>query len=59
MKSSTGYNRRYTSSSREKRYQELGLEYLQQRQWYRELCYVLKPAKNQSPKYLFINISHL
>ena len=38
MKSSTGYNRRYTSSSREKRYQELGLEYLQQRQWYRELC---------------------
>ena len=26
---------------RKKPYQELGLEYLQQREWYRKLCYFL------------------
>ena len=28
-------------SSREKHYQELGLESLQQQRWYRKLCYFL------------------
>ena len=40
-------------SSREKLYQELGLESLQQRRWYRKLCYFFKLTKNKSPKYLF------
>ena len=39
-------------SSREKLYQELGLESLQQRRWYRKLCYFFKLTKNKSPKYL-------
>ena len=43
-------------SSREKIYQELGLESLQQRRWYRKLCYFLKLTKNKSPKYLFNDI---
>ena len=40
-------------SSREKLYQELGLESLQQRRWYRKLCYFFKLTKNKSLKYLF------
>ena len=40
-------------SSKEKLYQELGLESLQQRRWYRKLCYFFKLTKNKSPKYLF------
>ena len=40
-------------SSREKLYQELSLESLQQRRWYRKLCLFFKIIKNQSPKYLF------
>ena len=40
-------------SSREKLYQELGLESLQQRRWYRKLCYFFKLTKNKFPKYLF------
>ena len=40
-------------SSREKLYQELGLESLKQRRWFRKLCYFFKITKNQSPKYLF------
>ena len=39
-------------SSREKLYQELGLESLKQRRWFRKLCYFFKITKNQSPKYL-------
>ena len=39
-------------SSREKLYQELGLESLKQRQWFRKLCYFFKITKNPSPKYL-------
>ena len=39
------------SPSREKIYEELGLESLQQR-----LCYCFKISKKQSPKYLFNNI---
>ena len=40
-------------SSREKLYQELGLETLPQRRWYRELCCFYKILKSQSPKYLY------
>ena len=42
--------------SREKLYQELGLESLQQQRWYRKLCYLFKLAKSKSPKYLFNKI---
>ena len=38
---------------REKLYQELGLETLQQRRWYKKLCCFYKVLKSQSPKYLF------
>ena len=44
-------------SFREKLYQELGLESLQQQRWYRKLCYFFKLTKNKSSKYLFDNIS--
>ena len=44
-------------SSREKLYQELGLETLQQRRWYRKLCCFYKILKSQSPKYLYSIIS--
>ena len=40
-------------SSREKLYQELGLETLQQRRWYRKLCCFYKLLTSQSPKYLY------
>ena len=40
-------------SSKEKLYQELGLETLQQRRWYRKLCCFYKILKSQSPKYLY------
>ena len=40
-------------SSREKLYQELGLEALQQRRWYRKLCCFYKMLKSQSPKYFY------
>ena len=40
-------------SSREKLYQELGLETLQQRRWYRKLCCFYKILKSQSPKCLY------
>ena len=43
-------------SSREKLYQELGLESLKQRRWFRKLCYFFKITKNQSPNYLFDKI---
>ena len=43
-------------SSREKRYQELGLGSLKQQRWFWDLCYFFKIAKNQSPKYLFDKI---
>ena len=36
-----------------KLYQELGLESLQQRRWYRKLCTFLKIIKEKSPDYLF------
>ena len=40
-------------SSREKLYQELGLESLKSRRWYRKLCSFLKLKKNKHPSYLF------
>ena len=40
-------------TSREKIYQELGLESLQLRRWYRKLCLFYKVFKNENPKYLF------
>ena len=43
-------------SSREKLYHELCLESLQQRRWYRKLCYIFSLVQNKSSKYLFNNI---
>ena len=40
-------------TSKEKIYQELGFESLQQRRWYRKLCCLFKIIKNRSPSYLF------
>ena len=40
-------------TSKEKLYQELGLESLQLRSWYRKLCPFYKIFKNKSPAYLF------
>ena len=39
-------------SSREKLYQELGLELLQSRRWYRKLCLFFKLKKSKHPSYL-------
>ena len=39
-------------SSREKLYQELGLESLHNRRWYRKLCFYYKIRHNDSPQYL-------
>ena len=43
-------------SSREKLYQELGFESLQQCRWYRKLCSFYKVFKNESSLYLFNRI---
>ena len=40
-------------TSKEKLYQELGLESLQLRRWYRKLGMFCKIYKNKSPQYLF------
>ena len=40
-------------SSREKLYQELGLESLKSRRWYRKLCLFFKFKKNKHSSYLF------
>ena len=40
-------------SSAENLFEELGLESLQHRRWYRKLCCFYKILKDQSPKYLF------
>ena len=40
-------------SSREKLYQELGLESLKARRWYQKLCLFFKLKKNKHPYYLF------
>ena len=38
---------------RQKLYQELGLELLRKKRWYRKLCYFFKIFKDQSAEYLF------
>jgi len=40
-------------TSTEKLYQELGLETLQKRRWYRKLCVFFKIVKEKSPAYLY------
>ena len=40
-------------TSKEKLFEELGLESLQHRWWHRKLCYFYKILKDQSPKYVF------
>ena len=40
-------------TSKEKIYQELGLESLESRRWFRKLCFFFKILKNKSPDYLF------
>ena len=39
-------------TSKEKLYDELGLESLEKRRWYRKLCYFYKIFNKQSPTYL-------
>ena len=43
-------------SSTEKIYEELGLETLKPRHWYRKMSFLYKVLKNESPSYLFQNI---
>ena len=40
-------------TSRENLYQELGLESLRKRQWYRKLCNFFKIFQSHFPEYLF------
>ena len=42
-----------TGSSRDKIYQELGLEPLNHQRWYQKLCYFYKIFNEKSPDYLF------
>ena len=42
-------------SSTEKIYEELGLETLKSRRWYRKMSFLYKVLKNESPSYLFQN----
>ena len=44
-------------SPSEKLYQELGLESLKNRRWFRKLCQLYKILKSKSPRYLFDIIS--
>ena len=44
-------------TSRERLYQELGLESLRVRRWYRRLCFIYKILKNKSPSYLYNMLS--
>ena len=46
-------------TSKDKLFEELGLESLQHRWWYRKLCYFYKILKDQSPKHFFNIISKL
>ena len=43
-------------TSREKLYQELGLESLERRRWFRKLCSFYKIFRNENPRYLFKEI---
>ena len=44
---------RIRGTSKEKIYQELGLESLDSRLWFRKLCSFFKILMNKSPNYLF------
>ena len=44
-------------TSKEKLYDELGLESLQIRRWFRKLCYFYRSYKHESPQYLFKLVS--
>ena len=46
-------------SSTEKNYEELGLESLKARRWYRKMCTLYKILKNESPSYLFSIIPNI
>ena len=46
-------------TSREKLYQELGLEYLQQRRWMRRLCLFYKVVSTKLPAYIYDIITPL
>ena len=43
-------------TSREKLYQELGLEYFQQRRWMRSLCLFYKVVSTKLPSYIYVII---
>ena len=45
-------------SSTGKIYEELGLETLKSRLWYRKMSFLYKVLKNESPSYLFQNITN-
>ena len=45
-------------TSKEKLYQELGLEYLSSRRWFKRLCLLYKIIKHKTPSYLFHLIPH-
>ena len=47
------FTRAIRGTSKEKLFEELRLESLQHRRWYRKLCCFYKILKDQSPKYLF------
>ena len=47
----------FKGTSRERLYQELGLELLKDRRRHRKLCFLYKIAKGLSPKYLSIVFS--
>ena len=42
-----------TGTSKDKLYDELGLQSLQLHRWFRKLCYFYKFYKHESPQYLF------
>ena len=47
------------STPREKRYQELGLESLRKRRWYRELCYFFKIFEGISSEHFLALAKHM
>ena len=52
-KSALAITRAIRGTSTEKLYNELGLETLEKRRWYRKVCCFYKVYKYHSPKYLF------
>ena len=54
-----GMTRAIRGTSSEKLYQELGLESLKSRRWFRKLCHFYKILNEKSPSYLFDMIPNL